>query len=742
MKISELDIDKSVINILHEQGFETFYPPQAEAIPYALAGENLVLAIPTASGKSLVAYLAVLKSVLEKGGKALYIVPLRALASEKFEDLGAFKKLGINVIISTGDLDSADPKLENFDIIVATSEKADSLMRHKSRWLENLTVIVADEVHLINDTSRGPTLEVILARFKQLNPSAQIIALSATIQNSEEIAEWLNARHIKSSWRPVELHEGVYLNGEIEFKDETIKEVGGGGDPLHSLVHDVVNDGGQALIFVNTRRSTESIAKNLTNCVRPLLNTQELKSLTKLSKSLRRRDVETTSVTKILAEVLARGCAYHHAGLSNVQRKLIETNFKAGNIKCIVATPTLAAGINLPARRVIVRDVYRFDMAGTGRLVPIPILEIKQMMGRAGRPKYDSVGEAILVAKNQEGKDYIFDRYIFQDTEPIYSKLSVESALRTHILAAIATDIVNSEEQLHTFLNNTFFAYQESVLSIEMKLDDTLEFLSTEGFITTDAKRPEDRKLRATEFGKRTTQLYIDPLSAVKLKQCLSNSEDTNLTELSFLHGICTTPDMLKLYMRSNDYTWVQNVLTSHPNEFMLPVPEASHDYEWFLGEVKTAMLLVDWIQELPEDQIIAKYFVGPGDIYNKIETAEWLLYSMRELSRLLHYRFTKALNELITRIQYGGKKDLLGLTKLKGRGLVRARALSKAGYRKTQDLLGVDINKLSKIPTIGKRIAVDLKLQLGEKVSEQYKPQKSGSEEDLEGQKLLSDYD
>ncbi len=742
MKISELDIDKRVIDILKAQGFEAFYPPQAEAMPYALAGENLVLAIPTASGKSLVAYLAVLKSVLEMGGKALYIVPLRALASEKFEDLQAFKELGVKVIISTGDLDSTDPKLENFDIIVATSEKADSLLRHKSKWLENLSVIVADEVHLINDPSRGPTLEVILARFKQINPTAQIIALSATIQNSEEIAAWLNARHITSNWRPVELQEGVYLDGEIEFKDESIKVLNGGADPLHTLVHDVVNEGGQALIFVNTRRSTESLAKNLMSCVRPLLNTNELKNLMKVAKSITRRETEVTSVSKMVAEVMACGCAYHHAGLSNTQRKLVENNFKAGNIKCIVATPTLAAGINLPARRVIVRDVYRFDMAGTGGLVPIPILEIKQMMGRAGRPKYDTVGEAILVAKNQQGKDYIFDRYIFQDAEPIYSKLSVETALRTHILAAIATDIVNSEEQLHNFLNNTFFAYQESVLSIETKLYDTLEFLGSEGFIAIDDENTEDRKLHATEFGKRTSQLYIDPLSAVKLKQCLSNTPETELTELSFLHGICTTPDMLKLYMRSNDYSWVQNILTNHPNEFLLPVPEDSHDYEWFLAEVKTAMLMVDWIQEVPEDQIIAKYFVGPGDIYNKIETAEWLLYSMRELARLLHFTHTRALNELITRIQYGVKKDLLDLTKLSGIGRVRARALAKAGYRKTKDLLKVDIGNLSKIPTIGKRIAVDIKLQLGEKVSDDYKVQKSVPEAEIEGQKLLSDYD
>jgi helicase len=742
MKTSELDVDKNIIRILKNEGIEKLYPPQAEAIPYALAGENLVLAIPTASGKSLVAYLAVLKSVLEKGGKALYIVPLRALASEKFDDLSAFQSLGINVVISTGDLDSSDPNLKNFDVIVATSEKADSLLRHKSKWLEKLSIIVADEVHLINDPSRGPTLEVILARFKQLNPTAQIIALSATIQNSEEIAEWLNARHVKSDWRPVELHEGVFYKDEIEFKDQSVKKLDRSSpDPLNSLVIDIVNQGGQALIFVNTRRSTESIARNVSKSVRPLLATGELKDLVKLSKSLV-RGPEANSVSKMLAEVLSRGCAYHHAGLSNPQRKMVENNFKTGNIKCIVATPTLAAGINLPARRVIVRDIYRYDSSGAGKLVPIPILEIKQMMGRAGRPKYDTVGEAILIAKNQSNKDYIFDRYIYQDTEPIYSKLSIESALRTHVLAAVATDIVNSEDELHKFLNNTFLAYQESVLSIDEKLNSSLEFLNREEFIKTGKRsRSGDRKLTATEFGRRTSQLYIDPLSAVKIKQSLSNSEAVTLTPLSFLHAISATPDMLTLYMRSGDYGWIQNIVTNHPEEFLLPIPEDQNDYEWFLSEVKTAMLMVDWIQELPEDQIIAKYFVGPGDIYSKVDTAEWLLHAMRELGRLFSYRNTRALNELVQRIRYGVKKDLLDLTNLKGIGRVRARALAQAGYRKTQDIVGIDVNKLAQVPTIGKRIATDIKLQLGEKVSG-FKEVKKVYDDEIEGQKLLSDYD
>jgi len=165
LRIEELDLPKGVLEVLKGQGLEELYPPQAEAIGPALAGKNLVLALPTASGKSLVAYLAAVKKVLA-GGRALYIVPLRALASEKLEDLRAFEKLGIRIGVSTGDYDSPGEFLQRYDIVVATSEKADSLLRHRAGWLNELSLIVADEVHLIGDPERGPTLEVIISRFR------------------------------------------------------------------------------------------------------------------------------------------------------------------------------------------------------------------------------------------------------------------------------------------------------------------------------------------------------------------------------------------------------------------------------------------------------------------------------------------------------------------------------------------------------------------------------------------------
>ncbi|MEM3402443.1 MAG: DEAD/DEAH box helicase, partial [Candidatus Hadarchaeales archaeon] len=211
--VREWGLPPALVDIFEKNGITKLYPPQEEAIKKgALEGKNMVLAIPTASGKTLVAELCMLRSILKDGGKCLYIVPLRALASEKYEEFREkYSSLGIKVGISTGDFDVVDPRLAYYDILVATSEKVDSLLRHRARWLaEVVSVVVVDEVHLINDPGRGPTLEVLLARLRQVNPSAQILALSATIKNSDEIAEWLKGKLVESDWRPVPLRKGVY----------------------------------------------------------------------------------------------------------------------------------------------------------------------------------------------------------------------------------------------------------------------------------------------------------------------------------------------------------------------------------------------------------------------------------------------------------------------------------------------------------------------------------------------------
>jgi helicase len=709
MNISQTDLDTEIQQILKSQGIEELYPPQAEALPFALRGDHVILSIPTAAGKSLVAYLAIAQRLKQEGGKALYVVPLRALAREKYEDLKGFASLGFKVGISTGDLDESDVRLSKYDIIVCTSEKADSLLRHGIHWLDKIKVCVIDEIHLIHDPTRGPTLEVIIAQIKALNPHTQLIALSATIQNAVELADWLGGKLIRSDWRPVVLREGVFFHNSIKFNDGSVKAIEGDAkQAMELLVEESLREGGQTLVFVNNRKSTASLAARLSPVVQGLLSDEEKKELKKLASTMKREQSEPSGLEESLLVCVEKGVAFHHAGLESSHRRLVEQGFKDHRIKCIVATPTLAAGVNIPARRVIIRDLWRYDE--NFGMAPIPILEYKQQAGRAGRPRYDTTGEAITIAKDSTQRDQIFENYILADTEPIYSKLGSQSALRTHILSSIATRFVSDTPSIYKFIESTFYAYQAEKSTIESQVDEALEFLLGNGFV-----ERMDSGFLSTLFGTRTSSLYIDPLSALQLRRALERSCEKEATPLSFLHAICSTPDLRSLYLRGSD-TWVEEQAEHVQHALLLDIPSSSsEDYEWFLSDLKTAFLLNDWIEEVMYDRLTAKYNVWPGDVHNVVEIAEWLLHATREYARMYNFSCVSELNDLLVRVQNGCKQELLNLVALKGIGRVRARALYNEGFKTVNDLRGVPLERLAKIKTIGKAVAENLQHQLGD---------------------------
>ena len=699
-----------------------------------LDGENLVLAIPTAAGKTLVAELAMTKQILERGGKALYLVPLRALAAEKYEEFKKYEEAGIKVAISTGDYDSSDPWLANYDIIVVTNEKADSLLRHKAPWIEDVTVVVPDEIHLINDPSRGPTLEMVLARLNQVNPEAQIIALSATIRNAEEIAEWLNAKLVKSEWRPVPLRKGVYCRGTIIFDDGTIVELERATrEPCEIITIDTLKGGGQVLIFTNTRHNAMKMALKLAPVTSRYLSKKEKAELKNIAEEVLRRG-EVTRISEQLATCIINGTAFHHAGLIYDHRKIVEDAFRNFKIKVICATPTLAAGVNLPARRVVIRHYYRYDYSFGYQ--HIPVLEFHQMAGRAGRPKYDKYGEAILIAKTKDESNFLMENYIKAPPERIWSKLATEPALRSHILAIIATEFAKTEKGLLEFLSHTFYYYQYGGSSyINNVVGRVLHFLTSNEMVEIDRSY-----LTATKLGRRVSELYIDPLTAVYIRKGLESKLTS--TPLGYLHLISYTPDMPKLYLRRGDRRKLTEVLLSRSEEFLIPPPdmyEEPEEYDYFLSALKSALALLDWINEEREDTIIEKYDIGSGDLYSLASTARWLLYSAAELSKLLKLQtHTKQLQRLILRVEHGCKEELLPIVQLKGVGRVRARMLYNAGYKTLEDLKKATPEELLKVPTIGVQVVKRIKEQLGKPISELEERKLKAKEKE---QKRIIDY-
>ncbi len=214
MKISQLPLPDYFIQMYSK--FDKLTPIQEKAVTAGLlTGQSLLVCAPTASGKTLVATMAI-TTQLEQG-KALYIVPLKALANEKFKEYQTLlESTKFKTVMATSDIDSDSGYLADYNLLILTSEKLDSLLRHKVNWLQEVKLVIIDEIHLLNDPSRGPTLEIIITLLKNLI-KPQLIGLSATIGNKADLAEWLGAKLVEDQWRPVELKQGIYCDGKTKF---------------------------------------------------------------------------------------------------------------------------------------------------------------------------------------------------------------------------------------------------------------------------------------------------------------------------------------------------------------------------------------------------------------------------------------------------------------------------------------------------------------------------------------------
>ncbi len=686
-----LPLDPEVIPLLRTQGIDALYPPQAAAVEPVSKGRSVLLACPTASGKSLVAYLALLRA-FRRGQAGLYLVPLRALAAEKYEELEAFQPLGLKVGLSMGDFDIPAERLAKLDVLVATSEKADGLLRHGSPWLKRVGVVIADEIHLLRDPDRGPTLEVTLTRLRRMNPDIQVVALSATVGNSEELARWLSADHIATEFRPVPLRWGVFREDRITFTDLSTRELSGGGEPVARLVRTVVEEGGQALVFVNSRRASEQVAQQLGPTVRAAMSVAERAGAAATAQDLLGVSEEDTEGIRRLGAMVPSGVAFHNASLTNPERRVIERAFRDRRLKALVATPTLAAGINLPARRVIVRDLTRYDDR-IGIQAPIPVLEVQQMCGRAGRPRFDTEGEAVLLARDPDEEERLLDTYLSAGPERVESRLAAEPALRMHLLALIASGEVDTEEELERFFAATFYGFTLPMEELNDQVERVRTFLELHGFLETGPR------LRATPFGRLTSDLYLDPVSALYLRHALEKAP-RGVRPFSLLASIAATPDLPPLFLRRGEEPELLERFQEEEPELLLRPEEEplSVDLELFLATLKTAALLEMWIDERPIVEITQRFNLGAGDLRSKVEDADWLLFGMGRLAVRFRRDLARAVDELSLRVRYGVRTELLDLVRLRGIGRVRGRALFAAGFPDREALLSAAPDRIATV--------------------------------------------
>jgi helicase len=389
--IAAADVSSKVEEIMGKAGIKPRGIQNLAIDKGLLNGKSILVSSPTGSGKTLVGELALLRAVTS-GKKGMFLVPLRALAVQVNQVLkDRYEVFGVMIGLSTGDFQNSGEELGEYDIIVTTYERADSLLRRNVSWIRELGTVVIDEIQTLADHGRGARLESFIIRMRRQITDLQIIALSATVGSPEDLAEWIGCELVESDDRPVPLVCKIVVAAN---KNQSLKK----------LVMTTVQGDGQAIIFNRTRREAEAQAIRLGEDVGRQFTSAEKDRLDLELKSLENANINLPPDMRAL---LHDGTAYHHAGLDYQTRRLVERLFNQGLVRVISATSTLATGMDLPARTVVLSNT----LAPQNYRAFLSANSVHQMLGRAGRPSRDKIGFGIILAGSTGEADKIKTRY-------------------------------------------------------------------------------------------------------------------------------------------------------------------------------------------------------------------------------------------------------------------------------------------------------------------------------------------
>lgn len=494
-------------------------------------------------------------------------------------------------------------------------------------------------------------------------------------------------------------------------------------DPVIEIILDTILQERQTLVFCSSKKGAESQAEKTAAAIKTRDQRHE-----QLAEAILSVFANPTKQCQRLAKCIQKGVAFHHAGLASKQREIIEDAFRKGEIHAICSTPTLAAGLDLPAFRAIIRDTKRFGQRG---MAPIPVLEYLQMAGRAGRPGKETHGEAILLTKDSEDEDYLLQTYIKGEVEDIFSKLAVEPVLRTYVLSLIAANIIKDKRGLYEFFDKTFYAHQfGDTTKLHFTLDRMIRLLQEWDMLEQEKKAEPlfssaasllttalgGEQLKATLLGKRVSELYLDPLTAHQLIEQFPTLEKISDPSLMVLHLLTCTLEMRPLIRsRAKDATAIHAFLEEHT----LAIDEYdfyTHSQDNYEDTIQTTRFFLSWVNELHEEKILEEYNVRPGEITAKTQRALWLLHAGEELARIKkQHILRKHFSKLQVRVQHGVKPELLPLLQFKNIGRARARTLYNAGIKDAGGVERAEGHLL--IHLLGPKRAKDLKSQVGEDI-------------------------
>ncbi|NXF51357.1 HELQ Helicase, partial [Oceanites oceanicus] len=720
------------------RGIETLYEWQHDCLMLESLQQrkNLIYSLPTSGGKTLVAEIIILQELLCRQKDVLMILPYVAIVQEKvwIQGLSSFGiELGFLVEEYAGSKGRFPPIKRRIkkSLYVATIEKGHALVNSliETERIDDLGLVVVDELHMLGEGSRGATLEITLAKILYTSKNTQIVGMSATLNNVGDLQKFLQAEYYTNNFRPVELKEYVKIQDTIyavdsktengftfsrllNFKYSSNLEK---ADPDHiiALVTEVIPKY-SCLIFCPTKKNCENVASMVCKYLKKEFRAHREKEKQDLIKNL--KNIGNGSVCPVLKQTIPFGVAYHHSGLTNDERKSIEEAYSTGVLCLLACTATLAAGVNLPARRVILRAPYVANDF-------LKKNQYKQMIGRAGRAGIDSAGESILIV--QEKDKHLVQDLVNSPLENCYSNLLLEltKGIQSLLLSLVGLKIAVTLEEVDNFMCNTLLGVQQQLLSKEKSLSeiikDGLENLIEKGLLKGRiSEKDHDSKctLTITLLGKATYKGSIDLAYCNLLYRELKKGLEGLILE-SNLHllYLATPYDMISncspnwmIYLRQfNQLSAAERKvadIVGVPESFITKKASGQairkNVDSAVVNRLYLSFVLYTLLKETNIWSVSEKFNMSRGYVQNLLNSAasfaSCVLHFCEELEEFWVYK--ALLTELTKQLTYCVKTELIPLMEVAGVLEARAKQLYNAGYKTLAHLANANPETLIKM--------------------------------------------
>ncbi len=741
--IEAYNVDRGLVELWETCGLGQLLPIQEAAVKkYNLFGEgNLLIFSPTSSGKTFIGEMAALHTA-RRNQRVLYLVPQKALAEEKFEEFRRrYKKMKIKVVISTRDRKEYDRQINagKYHVAVVVFEKMQSLLVANPSLLRNVGLVLVDELQMIGDPKRGPSLEVLLTKILTSSGSPRIMGLSAVLGKARSLASWLNAQLCVSYSRPMELRKGVLCDGVFKYVEHNSKTEGeeqftapdddaNEEGIIMEQVRSFVEDGEQCLVFRKSRVESVNMARGIGTSISGSASTGAIAELDGL---------EDSNNKDMLMKMLSKGVAYHNSDLDWEQRDVIERNFRKGDIRVLVSTSTLAMGMNLPVKNVFIdADRWDRDTYGKWTRVPISVAEYENMAGRAGRLGLEKeFGRAILVSDGDFQAKTLFDVFVngkLGDIEPTLDSDPIEH----HVLNFVASGLCGTREEIRIILLSSFtgkmrWSGDGKREAFETKLNDGINHC-IEGELITESSKG---KLSATELGRAIavkgvrvdTGIYL----AKKIKSLMPAVDTVDIFDILIWLNAC--PEGKEIYFnlstaehRSGDFLalFKRTIKTLSPEAYkrysdIESKTNASYDLTMIM---KKTLLLYDWVRGVKTVEMEDRFQCYTGTIANLGREFAWLAETLTAIAKVLGWPDDKVkmLADLSGQLIHGITAEALQIAGLRVRGLARGRlqALAKAGFNSYQKIFEAPVQDIEKLVT--KKFALNLLTQIRTAMSEE----------------------